>query len=64
MFWGPFLTLHPFEYAKLLKEKMKKFSVAVYLVNTGWVGNSAQSGAKDLVFQKHVKYLVQYLMVQ
>ena len=21
MFWGPFLTLHPFEYAKLLKKK-------------------------------------------
>ena len=24
---------------------MQKFSVPVYLVNTGWVGNSAQSGA-------------------
>ena len=63
-FGGPFLTLHPFEYAKLLKEKMKKFSVEVYLVNTGWVGNSAESGAKDLVFPKLEKYLVQYLMVQ
>ena len=44
-FGGPFLTLHPLRYAELLKKKMKKFNVPVYLVNTGWVGNSAQSGA-------------------
>ncbi len=44
-FGGPFLTLHPLTYAELLKKKMKKFNVPVYLVNTGWVGNSAQSGA-------------------
>ena len=43
---------------------MKKFSVFVYLVNTGWVGNSAQSGAKRLVFQKTRKYLMLYLMAQ
>ena len=51
-FGGPFLTLHPFEYAKLLKEKMKKFKVKVYLVNTGWVGESAQSGAKRFSLPK------------
>ena len=51
-FGGPFLTLHPFEYAKLLKEKMKKFKVKVYLVNTGWVGDSAQSGAKRFSLPK------------
>ena len=44
-FGGPFLTLHPLRYAELLKKKMKKFNVPAYLVNTGWVGNSAQSGA-------------------
>ena len=44
-FGGPFLTLHPLRYAELLKKKMKKFNVPVYLVNTGWVGNSARSGA-------------------
>ena len=44
-FGGPFLTLHPLRYAELLKRKMQKFNVPVYLVNTGWVGNSAQSGA-------------------
>ena len=51
-FGGPFLTLHPLEYAKLLKEKMKRFQVPVYLVNTGWVGESAQSGAKRFSLPK------------
>ncbi|HJM46841.1 MAG: phosphoenolpyruvate carboxykinase (ATP) [Candidatus Marinimicrobia bacterium] len=44
-FGGPFLTLHPTIYAKLLQEKMKTHQVRVYLVNTGWVGASASSGA-------------------
>ena len=47
-FGGPFLTLHPYEYAKLLKEKMRKFNVPVYLVNTGWVGANANTGAKRI----------------
>ena len=37
---------------RLLKEKMKKFRVKVYLVNTGWVGQSAQSGAKRFSLPK------------
>ncbi len=51
-FGGPFLTLHPSRYAELLKEKMEKFNVSVYLVNTGWVGASAQSGAKRFSLPK------------
>ena len=47
-FGGPFLTLHPLRYAELLKEKMNNFEVPAYLVNTGWVGASAQSGAKSI----------------
>ena len=47
-FGGPFLTLHPMEYAKLLRKKMNQFNVPVYLVNTGWVGASAQSGAERI----------------
>ena len=34
-FGGPFLTLHPLRYAKLLKEKMNEYAVPAYLVNTG-----------------------------
>jgi phosphoenolpyruvate carboxykinase (ATP) len=42
---GPFLTLHPIKYAELLREKMNEHNVPVYLVNTGWVGANANSGA-------------------
>ena len=45
-FGGPFLTLHPLKYAQLLEEKIEKFGSNVYLVNTGWIGGSASSGAK------------------
>ena len=51
-FGGPFLTLHPLRYAELLKEKMEKFDVDVYLVNTGWVGASAKYGAKRFSLPK------------
>ncbi len=44
-FGGPFLTLNPTTYAKLLQEKLKTHQVQVYLVNTGWIGTSASSGA-------------------
>ena len=42
---GPFLTLHPLRYAELLKEKIEKYSVDVFLVNTGWIGGSPLMGA-------------------
>ena len=51
-FGGPFLTLHPIKYAELLKEKMETFDVAVYLVNTGWVGADARSGGKRFSLPK------------
>ena len=47
-FGGPFLTLHPLKYAELLREKMNKHSVPAFIVNTGWVGATAQSGAKRI----------------
>lgn len=47
-FGGPFLTLHPLRYAELLRDKMKEHHVPAYLVNTGWVGASASSGAKRI----------------
>jgi len=45
---GPFLTLHPLVYAELLKKKIEKHDVSVYLVNTGWIGGAATSGAKRI----------------
>ncbi len=37
-FGEAFLPLHPTVYAKLLGEKIDKYDVSVYLVNTGWTG--------------------------
>ena len=45
---GPFLTLHPLRYAELLREKMNTYNVPCYLVNTGWIGANASSGAKRI----------------
>ncbi len=37
-FGAPFLPLHPTRYAEMLGEKMEKYEVNVWLVNTGWTG--------------------------
>ncbi|MEE9166004.1 MAG: phosphoenolpyruvate carboxykinase (ATP) [Candidatus Neomarinimicrobiota bacterium] len=47
-FGGPFLTLHPTVYAELFRRKIKKHGTKVYLVNTGWSGGSAVSGASRM----------------
>ena len=54
---GPFLTLHPLVYAKLLKEKIEKYNVDVFLVNTGWIGGSPLSGA-DRVSIKNTRSMI------
>lgn len=51
-FGGPFLTLHPLKYAELLKKKIEQFKTKIYMVNTGWVGNNANSGAKRFSLPK------------
>ena len=50
-FGGPFLTLHPLKYAEMLKTKIETHHSIVYLVNTGWIGGSAASGAKRISIQ-------------
>jgi len=47
-FGGPFLTLHPLKYAELLRDKMNQHDAPAFLVNTGWVGANANSGAKRI----------------
>lgn len=37
-FGAPFMVLHPFEYARLLRDKINKYKVDCWLVNTGWTG--------------------------
>ncbi|MBE0500807.1 MAG: phosphoenolpyruvate carboxykinase (ATP) [Desulfuromonadales bacterium] len=45
-FGEAFLPLHPTVYAKLLGEKMEKYEVKAYLVNTGWAGGGYGVGAR------------------
>ena len=50
-----FLSLHPTVYAELLAEKIKKHSVDVWLVNTGWTGGSAGVGHRfDLRYTRAI----------
>jgi phosphoenolpyruvate carboxykinase (ATP) len=37
-FGGPFMVHHPAFYARLLKQKIDRFAVNCWLLNTGWVG--------------------------
>ncbi len=37
-FGGPFMVHHPYKYASLLKEKIDRYKVNCWLINTGWVG--------------------------
>lgn len=45
-FGEPFMPLHPTVYAKLLGEKIDKYNVSVYLVNTGWSGGAYGVGKR------------------
>jgi phosphoenolpyruvate carboxykinase (ATP) len=45
-FGEAFMTLHPTVYAKLLGEKIDKYNVNVYLVNTGWTGGGYGVGKR------------------
>jgi len=52
-FGEAFLPLHPTVYAKLLGEKIDKYGVNVYLVNTGWAGGKAtDEGIKRMSLSK------------
>jgi phosphoenolpyruvate carboxykinase (ATP) len=57
---GPFLTLHPLRYAELLREKMNEYNVPCFLVNTGWIGANASSGAKriSLPVTRQIIYMI------
>ena len=45
-FGEPFLPLDPMVYANMLAEKIEKYDVNVYLVNTGWVGGAYGVGER------------------
>lgn len=37
---APFMPLHPQRYAELLGERLEKYNVNVWLINTGWTGGA------------------------
>ncbi len=45
-FGAPFFPLHPAQYASLLGEKMKKYNVNVWIINTGWTGGPYGIGTR------------------
>ncbi|PID54611.1 MAG: hypothetical protein CR978_02495 [Gammaproteobacteria bacterium] len=45
-FGAPFMVWHPAKYAQLLAEKMQKYNVNVWLVNTGWAGGAYGVGER------------------
>ncbi len=55
-FGGPFMVRHPFEYAEMLKQRMLKNNVNVWLVNTGWVGGRFGVGKRISI--RHTRNLL------
>jgi phosphoenolpyruvate carboxykinase (ATP) len=55
-FGGPFMVHHPSKYAELLRQKIEKYSVNCWLVNTGWVGGPYGVGKRISI--KHTRALL------
>jgi phosphoenolpyruvate carboxykinase (ATP) len=45
-FGAPFLPLHPSVYAELLGQKLSEYKINVWLINTGWSGESYLKGKR------------------
>ncbi|GJQ61226.1 MAG: phosphoenolpyruvate carboxykinase [ATP] [Melioribacteraceae bacterium] len=55
-FGAPFMVRHPFEYSKMLRERMLKHKANCWLVNTGWVGGRFGVGKRISI--RHTRNLL------
>ncbi len=55
-FGGPFMVHHPYKYAELLRNKIKRYGAACWLVNTGWVGGPYGVGKRISI--RHTRNLL------
>ena len=55
-FGGPFMVRHPFEYSKMLKQRMLRHHTQCWLVNTGWVGGRFGVGKRISI--RHTRNLL------
>lgn len=55
-FGAPFMVHHPYYYAQLLKERIKKHNVDCWLINTGWTGGPFGIGKRMSI--RHTRALL------
>ncbi|MEK9626467.1 MAG: phosphoenolpyruvate carboxykinase (ATP), partial [Gammaproteobacteria bacterium] len=55
-FGGPFLPLHPRQYAELLGSNIEKYGVKVWFINTGWTGGAYGVGKRMAI--NHTRTIV------
>jgi phosphoenolpyruvate carboxykinase (ATP) len=55
-FGGPFLPLHPRQYAELLGQNIEKYGVNVWFINTGWTGGAYGVGKRMAI--NHTRTIV------
>ncbi len=59
-FGGPFLPRRPTEYAQMLAERIKRYRVNVWLLNTGWTGGPYGVGKRfDLAYTRAMVSAIQ-----
>ncbi|MGZ8562669.1 MAG: phosphoenolpyruvate carboxykinase, partial [Candidatus Limnocylindria bacterium] len=59
-FGAPFLPRHPGEYARMLAERLERFDVPVWLVNTGWTGGPYGTGERMRI--DHTRVMVRAIL--